>query len=191
MGAEQRRQRQRKLLALTAGAVLALAVVAFFAVLAVRQLGDGLAGDQASDDVQSFTVRQGHAGGTLTYEQTPPAGGIHNPVWQNCGYYSSPVPNETAVHSLEHGAVWITYRPDLPQSQVATLRQLAQDQTYILVTPYPNLPSPVVASAWGLQQRLSSANDPGLERFVRDYRQGPQTPERGAPCTGGTGRPGS
>jgi MFS family permease len=56
----------------------------------------------------------------------------------------SRISNENAVHSLKHGAVWITYRPDLPEGQVETLRDLVQGQTYILVSPYPDLPSPVM-----------------------------------------------
>jgi hypothetical protein len=99
------------------------------------------------------------------------------------------VRDENAVHSLEHGAVWITYRPDLPQNQVDQLRDLAQNQTYVLVSPRADLPSPVVASAWGKQLRLQSADDPDLERFIGAFRQGPQTPEQGAACTGGIGQP--
>ncbi len=87
---------------------------------------------------------------------------------------------------MEHGAVWITYRPGLPQDQIEKLRDLAQSQTYILVSLYPSLPFPVVASAWGNQLRLESAEDPRLEQFVHAFRLGSQTPEPGAPCTGGT-----
>jgi hypothetical protein len=125
----------------------------------------------------------------VNYEQTPPVGGDHAPIWQNCGFYDEVVPNESAVHSLEHGAVWITYRPDLPDAQMAVLRRVARSQTFILVSPFPELPSPVVASAWGRQLRLQDAGDPRLEQFVRAFRIGPQTPEPGAPCTGGVGRP--
>jgi hypothetical protein len=110
-------------------------------------------------------------------------------VWQNCGFYAEPIRDENAVHSLEHGAVWITYRPDLPQDEVERLRDLAQNETFVLVSPYPGLDSPVVASAWGKQLALESAEDPDLERFVQAYRQGPQTPEPGAVCTGGIGNP--
>src|SRR5215212_3432936 len=53
-----------------------------------------------------------HVDGPVEYPQTPPVGGNHSPVWQNCHYYDTSVPNERAVHSLEHGAVWITYSPD-------------------------------------------------------------------------------
>jgi hypothetical protein len=87
---------------------------------------------------------------------------------------------------MEHGAVWITYRPDLPRPQIEKLRGLALSQTYILASPYPSLPSPVVASAWGKQLRLESAEDPRLEQFVRAFRLGSQTPEPGAPCARGT-----
>jgi hypothetical protein len=107
---------------------------------------------------------------------------------QNCGFYSEPVRNETAVHSMEHGAVWITYRPGLPTEQVDKLRELATSKTYVLVSPYPDLPAPVVASAWGNQLRLDSAEDPHLKQIVATFRQGPQTPEPGTPCTGGTSK---
>ena len=121
----------------------------------------------------------------VDYAQAPPVGGDHAPIWQNCGFYSEPVRNETAVHSMEHGAVWITYRPGLSAGQLDRLRGLTSGETHVLVSPYPDLPNPVVASAWGKQLRLDSAQDPRLEQFVRVFRQGPQTPEAGAPCTGG------
>jgi hypothetical protein len=142
-------------------------------------------------EVQTFDVGAAgdHTEGDVDYAQNPPAGGAHNPAWQNCGFYAEPVRNETAVHSLEHGAVWITHLPDLPQDEVERLRDLAQSNNYVLVSPYPGLDSPVVASAWGKQLSLESADDPDLERFINAYSQGPQTPEPGATCTSGVGDP--
>ena len=67
-----------------------------------------------------------HVAGPVSYDRVPPAGGAHNAVVLNCGVYSQPVPNENAVHSLEHGAVWITYRPTLPPDQVALLQQFVK-----------------------------------------------------------------
>ena len=143
------------------------------------------------DRVQTYDVGPAgkHTEANVNYKQNPPVGGPHNPVWQNCGYYDQPVGDENAVHSLEHGAVWITYSPDLPQDQVEHLREIAENETYVLVSPRDGLPSPVVASAWGKQLRLNNAEDPDLERFIGAYEQGPQTPEPGAACTGGIGQP--
>jgi hypothetical protein len=86
---------------------------------------------------------------------------------------------------MEHGAVWITYRPGLPEEQVDKLRQMARNQTHVLVSPYPDQPSAVVASAWGKQLRLDSAADSRLEQFVSAFQRGPHAPEPDAPCRGG------
>jgi len=142
-------------------------------------------------EVETFDVGPAgdHTEASVDYDQTPPAGGPHNPVWQNQGFYTEPVRNETAVHTLEHGAVWVTYQPDLPQAQKNRIRELVEGQTCMLASPYPDLSSPVMASAWGKQLSVENADSPDLERFIRAYRQGPQTPEPGAACTGGVGAP--
>lgn len=142
-----------------------------------------------------------HVSRPVTYSVTPPVGGNHNPTWLNCGIYDKPVPSEYAVHDMEHGAVWITYRPSLPQAQVAALRAFAERQSvlsgagqpgsrYIDLTPYPGLPAPVVASSWGFQLRLASPSDPRLQQFVSKFRVSrTYTPEYGGECTGGIGAP--
>ena len=130
-----------------------------------------------------------HVQGAISYTRIPPAGGNHAPVWQNCGFYDTPVPTEQAVHSQEHGAVWITYHPNLPRDQINAIAQLARTQSFVLASPFPNLDAPIVASAWGRQRRIASAKDPALLDFVRMFRAGPQTPEPGAPCAGGVGTP--
>jgi hypothetical protein len=113
------------------------------------------------------------------------------------------VPSEYAVHDLEHGAVWITYQPSLPQAEVSQLQAFAARQStlspggipgsrYMDLTPYPGLPAPIVVSAWGHQLRLTSPADPRLQQFVDKFRVSPQyTPEYGAQCTGGVGTPAS
>ncbi len=171
------------------GLIVAVFIAGFAAlvILDARQR----AASTPPGEVQTYDVGPAgqHTQATVDYEQNPPAGGAHNDVWQNCGYYAEPVRNENAVHSLEHGAVWITYSPDLSEDEVERLRDIAESQSYILVSPYEGLPSPIVASAWGKQLSLESAEDPDLERFIGAYRQGPQTPEPGAVCTGGIGQP--
>jgi hypothetical protein len=144
----------------------------------------------APPGVQTFgNLSRNHVTGTVKYPQTPPVGGDHNAVWLNCGTYTSPVPNENAVHSMEHGAVWITYQPTLSSADVTALQHAVSGQTHVVLSPFPGLPAPVVASAWGVQLRLTGADDPKLAQFISYYQQGPQTPEPGASCSGGTGTP--
>lgn len=141
------------------------------------------------EGVKTYEVTErSHVEGVVQYEQIPPVGGNHSPAWQNCGAYSAPIANENAVHSLEHGAVWIAYRPGLDASQVGTVRAFAR-KGHVLVSPFPELKTAVVASAWGVQLELDSARDPRLDQFVKAYRLGPQTPEPGAACSGGVGTP--
>jgi hypothetical protein len=133
-------------------------------------------------------LARNHVTEPQTYDVTPPVGGPHAGVWQNCGFYAEPIPPETGVHALEHGAVWITFRPDLPDRQVEKLVDIAK-QPYLLVSPWPDLPSPVIASAWGRQLRLQSVDDDRLGEFIKAFVLGPQAPESGSPCTGGFGVP--
>jgi hypothetical protein len=139
-----------------------------------------------------------HVTDRVIYSVTPPVGGDHNAAWMNCGNYPAQVPSERAVHNLEHGAVWITYQPSLPASEISQLQAFANRQTvipgtgsrYMDVTPFDGMTSPIVISAWGNQLRVTSPSDPRLQRFVNHFRHNPRyTPEYGAPCTGGLGAP--
>lgn len=143
-------------------------------------------------------LHHGHVSGPVTYSVTPPVGGDHDAVWLNCGVYAQPVPATEAVHDLEHGAVWITYQPSLPVSEVAALRAFEAGQSlvggtgsrYVDLSPYAGLPSPIVVSAWGYQLRVGSPADPRLQQFVDTFRASTTTaPEPGGECTGGSGTP--
>ena len=179
--AAPRRRRVRIILA-TSAAVAVAAVAAV--LLVVRDGGDD---DGASSPISGLMTFQNlsrkHVNPPVAYAEVPPVGGDHSAALQTCGAYDEPVPNERAVHSMEHGAVWITYSPDLPTQQVERLRSLT-DRSHVLVSPYPGLASPVVASAWERQVNLESASDKRLKAFVSQFRRGPQTPEPGTSCNG-------
>ena len=138
----------------------------------------------------------GHQPGDLTYSQQVPVGGPHNPEWLNCGAYAEPVRRENAIHSMEHGAVWIAYQPELPADQVEILRNLVKDErakrgeALIVLAPFPGLDDPIVLTAWRVQLRLDNASDERVRAFVERYQRGPYYPEPGAECTfGGVGEP--
>ena len=130
---------------------------------------------------------RGHVDHTVDYPQTPPVGGDHATVWQTCGFYERPIVTEAGVHALEHGAVWITFRSDLPADQIALI-QAYTEQPYTLASPWAgtDLPAPIVLSAWGAQVQLDSLPSPKADEFITTYRQATSAPEPGAPCDGGT-----
>lgn len=129
---------------------------------------------------------QGHAQNvSIADEGLPPAGGTHDPAWLNCGVYRNPVDTGQAVHSLEHGAVWLAYSPELPADQIEQLETYGDE--YVLVAPYPGLEHDAVLTAWAARLRIDSLPDERIGDFISRF-QG-QGPEPGALCSGGVGTP--
>jgi putative peptide zinc metalloprotease protein len=134
--------------------------------------------------VRTFEVAGNeHVMTRVSYPQTPPVGGNHHPQWQNCGFYAVPIRNENGVHSLEHGAIWITYRPGLARDKIQLLREKAREEARLLISPNPSLPRPVVASAWGRQLSVDSPRDARIDRFIGAFKG--EAPEAGGPCSDG------
>ena len=124
------------------------------------------------------------------YDVSPPTSGSHFPLWQNCGFYSEPIRNETAVHSLEHGAIWITYDPDLAAAEVEIIEALVSTDGHYLASPYPGLENPIVLSAWRRQLAVDTITDPAVVAFAADQlgRVSETAPEAGATCESRIGR---
>jgi len=119
---------------------------------------------------------------------TPPDGGNHNPNWQSCQTYATEIAPEHAVHSLEHGAVWVTYNPEKVQgSELDALKKVVGSDPYRILSPYPGLKSPISLQAWGEQLFVDKVSDKRVKKFLDGFTQGPQTPEKGASCVNYTG----
>lgn len=177
--------------------VLALGAILGFAV-ANQGSGFRTAADRVDETFAGLRVTEDptadHVDGRVQYasvESTPPNSGNHSTYPQTCAVYEAPVVPEHAVHSMEHGAVWVTYRPDLPTDQVEVLRGLVDGSPYRLLSPYEGLGSAVSLQAWGRSLAVDSATDDRVERFLEEYTDGPQSREKGAPCSGGPAVPGS
>jgi hypothetical protein len=191
---KQAAQKRNRLIGIVLGIVGVLAVVALVTTIFVVSNQPKPVGlpvpDVDEQGVQTFTgLEQTHTTDKVEYEMSPPAGGPHNPTWLNCGIYSEAVPNENAVHDLEHGAIWITYDPALPEKDVAALRA-ATPTSYAVLSPYPGLDAPIAVSAWGAQLKFNSPDDPAFTDFINTYWRSASAPEPGAPCTGGIDGPG-
>lgn len=131
---------------------------------------------------KSITSRD-HVQGKQTYKTSPPVGGNHNTRWQSCQgmVYDAPIPNEHAVHSLEHGAVWITYRPGLPSGQITKLADKVKGQDFMMMSPYNSLDKNVSLQAWGYQLKVDNADDARIDEFIKALRV-QATMEPGAGC---------
>jgi hypothetical protein len=179
---------------LAGGGVVAVLLVAGLFYLGIRQTSA-----VTTTDIEGVVVLPdigaGHQEGDLHDDADVPAGGVHNAAWQNCGIYAEPVREENVVHSLEHGAVWLAYQPELAEAQVEILRQLVrnersrQGEPLIVLAPKPGLQQPIVATAWRVQLELDNVADARLAAFVEAYQRGPFTPEPQANCVNGVGEP--
>ncbi len=121
---------------------------------------------------------------------SPPVWGTHwfQPGWADCGFYASAIPTEAAVHSLEHGVVWIAYQRSLPAADLAALEAIADDEK-VMVSPVEGLRAPVVASAWGVQLDIPGGSDPAVAAFVDEYTDASEAPEAGSVCESGVVNP--
>lgn len=188
------------LMALVIGGILVLGII----VIAIIAPGLSNGGPDTSvtlgvEKTYSLAATSDHRTGTVDYTTSgarviPPVGGPHNAYLQNCGIYNQPVPSENAVHSLEHGAVWITYQPSLDANTVNSLQNIARQYPKVLLSPYPNIPAPIIASDWGgsgktgYQVRLTASDLNTLQTFLGKHN-GSDALEPGAVCTGGQGTP--
>ena len=192
---EQRRERRNKVIAIVVGSALVVGAIATgsWIVIDANQKKDAeraaaeAAANKTIDGVKTFDdLGRNHVQTPVTYPQQPPVGGDHNPVWLDCmGHvYDQPVVNENAVHSMEHGAVWVTYNAKATPEDVKTLSDKVSTTPYSLMSPYTDETGPITLSAWGNQLTVDSATDPRVNEFFAKFVQGKQTPEPGASCAG-------
>ena len=150
-------------------------------------------GDVTEEELDNpWVVQQTHIDGedpaaVPEYEITPPAGGDHLSAWQNCtgSVYDAPILDGNAVHSLEHGAVWLTYDPALVDGDgVNALASKIEGRDFSMMSPYPELGTPVSLQAWGVQYQTDELDDPKIDEFLDFYIQNADNAaEANATCT--------
>ncbi|MFI1334105.1 DUF3105 domain-containing protein [Streptomyces sp. NPDC020845] len=195
--AERARDRRYRIITIVSCTVIVVGLVVggYFIIDATKEK------DEKAKAVTMTTVKTGtfkgmktwknlgrtHVDGKVDYPMSPPVGGNHNQVWQNCNgdVYDKPIANENAVHSLEHGSVWVTYTDKAAAKDITALEKRVKATPYSLMSPYQNQDGPILLNAWGTQLKVDSADDPRVAKFFEEYVQGKQTPEKGAACTGG------
>ena len=104
-------------------------------------------------------------------ESEPPTSGDHgDPVPKQA--YTAELPDYNTIHNLEHGYVYITYRPDIPQEEVEKLTGLFSERSNeefspakVIMAPRAANESPIVLSSW----RRSMTFDSYDEQQMMDY----------------------
>ncbi|MER6784776.1 DUF3105 domain-containing protein [Streptomyces sp. NPDC000658] len=200
--AELARERRNRFLVIT-GSVVAVAALVAGGVFVVKSQSEDDSSDAKSsspgsaaanfvtgaDGVRTWKGKLGrtHVTKRVEYPTVPPVGGDHNQVWMNCDgdVYTKAVDDMNAVHSLEHGAVWVTYNAKAPKADVAALAAKVEKTPYTLMSPDDDQADPIMLTAWGHQRTVTGASDPNVDKFFEKFVQGAQTPEPGAACTGG------
>ncbi|MEU8526792.1 DUF3105 domain-containing protein [Streptomyces sp. NPDC048629] len=197
--AEQARERRNRILTLGIAGVVTLGLVGFGGWVLNKESNEKEQKEAAAKapvrDEKSWDAKKlgrNHVTTPVTYPMKPAVGGDHHQVWMNCSgdVYKKAVPEVNAVHSLEHGAVWVTYNDKADAGDVKKLETKVGKTPYSLMSPVKDQAGAIMLSAWGKQVTVDGADDPRVDQFFTKYVQGPQTPEPGAACTGGMGAEG-
>ena len=108
-----------------------------------------------------------------------PAGGHHYTGPLNPGIYPAPISDGHAIHSLEHGIVWITYHPDqLSDSELDTLQAIAADfPVDTILAPRLENSFPVIIVSWERRLTQTHLDERALRNFVSTNRN--RSPEPG------------
>jgi len=168
----------------------------FVVAAALAACGDDGGAEAGSVPIEGVLVERvgdyEHPEADLDYDDPAPSGGDHLPApkWLNCGVYEGEVPDELAVHSLEHGAVWVALGPDATggdRDAAAGLADRAPGRVF--VSDVPDLAHPVELVAWGLRLPLDAAYEDRAAAFVDEYVDVSSAPESGLACAGGFGEP--
>lgn len=188
---KQAAAKRKRTIGIGAGIVAIVAVVAVIATFVIVNAIPQPEPEATAPTVETWEGLPGtHTNANVDYEMSPPAGGPHNAAWLNCGVYSEPQRDENAVHSLEHGALWATYNPDfVSDEEVDALRDALPD-SYVVLSPYPDLDVHMAISAWGAQIKFTDPTAEEVADFIDEYWQSADVPEPGGLCTGAVDGPG-
>lgn len=115
------------------------------------------------------------------YNSNPPTSGPHWPNPAECKVYDEPVPDEAAIHSLEHGAIWITYKDKDDKEIAEKLSNIVEkDPAKVLLSPRPENDSKIALASWTRLLKLEKFDESQISAFIKSNRN--NAPEPFATC---------
>jgi hypothetical protein len=110
-----------------------------------------------------------------TYSSNPPTSGSHWPEPAAWGVYKTAIPDERFVHNLEHGGIWISYKPSLDAETIAKLEDFASRYRKVVVAPREANDSVIALAAWEYLQKLDAYDENTILKFIEAYYdEGPE-----------------
>lgn len=105
----------------------------------------------------------------ITYNSNPPTSGPHagEVPW---GFSETSIPDVNAIHNLEHGGIWITYK-DISDEQIDELRQLAKRNSQsVVVSPREDNDTAIAVASWGRLMTLDTADVVKIQSFINQNK---------------------
>lgn len=139
-------------------------------------------GPKGADYSQGISVlgRDHIADGTTytSYNSNPPTSGSHYANPAPARFYDKELPDEQLVHNLEHGNIWIAYKPDLPKNLIDVLKDFSGGN--IIVTPRSKNDTGIALVAWGRLDKFnveaSGVDKQRIKDFISRYQnRGPES----------------
>jgi hypothetical protein len=115
-------------------------------------------------------------------EGDPSTSGDHgSPVPQQS--YTTELPDYNTIHNLEHGYIYITYQPDIPQEEIDKLTNLffkpysnvQFSPTKVIMAPRAADTSPIVFSSWRRSMSFETFNEQQMiEYYLSNVSKSPE-----------------
>jgi type II secretory pathway pseudopilin PulG len=105
------------------------------------------------------------------YNSNPPTSGPHWAQPANWGVYDTPQVDEQFVHNLEHGGIWISYKPSIDADTKAKLQAIAKaNPGSVVMSPREADESPIVLASWTRLEKLESYDEAKILDFIKSNK---------------------
>lgn len=143
---------------------------------------DGSANSLLGEEIEDLGANHITQGDKVTtYNSNPPTSGPHWPSPAGCKVYNEEVPDEAVVHSLEHGAVWVSYKNIEDKDLVAKLEEVAnRNPGKLILSPRSANDSDIALVSWNRLLELEAFDENQITEFIKSNRN--NAPEPFAQC---------
>lgn len=163
--AEVVKARRKKIFKKVSYWIVGLAVVIGGGWLLIRATGPK--GPDYSQSIPILGRNHIADGSTTSYNSNPPASGDHYASPAPARFYDRQLPDEQVVHNLEHGHIWISYKPDLSPEVVKVLKGFAGGN--VIMTPRSKNDLDIALAAWGRLDKFNSESSGPDQQRIKDF----------------------